>query len=268
MKKVQNSEKQNRAQNELLKRYENRTAAFDNSTAYTEQRSREIAVRATAQKNKHEYTPKANAHLDTLVVLQRIDQARYKDNDSKMNNKNDIKSKLEAEAARSNPKGKTRMNEAKKGKEQAGVSSKIKEVAKVAAKTWIPLEERHEEKIIDGGKTKFPKGIFLSIIVITISLLLIVGSIVLLNSARNEKNELVDEIESLDFEIAELQTDLNRKNENADIEIFAQESLGMIKQEHVHAEYIKNNKTDEVVKLDVEKISLKSLIQWIFQQFK
>ena len=269
MKKVQNSEKQNRAQNELLKYYENRASGFDNSSAYTEQRAREIASRAASQKVKREYTPEANARLDTLVVLDGIDEARYKDDKNKMNtNKNDIKAKLEREAARSNPKRDGVETQGNSKKQSKKANSKIKDLTQEAVKTWVPLEERHNETIIEGNKTKFPKGIVLAIIVITISLLLIVSSIVLLGSAKNEKNALEDEIKALDFEISELKTDLDRKNENADIEIFAEEHLGMIKQEHVKAEYINSNKTDGVERIDAEKISFKSLIQWIFQQFK
>lgn len=269
MKKVQNSEKQNRAQNELLKYYENRASGFDNSSAYAEQRAREIASRAASQKVKREYTPEANARLDTVVVLDSIDEARYKDDKNKMNtNKNDIKAKLEREAARSNPKRDGVETQGNSIKQSKKANSKIKDLTQEAVKTWVPLEERHNETIIEGNKTRFPKGIVLAIIVITISLLLIVSSIVLLGSARNEKNALEDEIKALDFEISELKTDLDRKNENADIEIFAEEALGMIKQEHIQAEYIKSNKTDGFNKVDAEKISFKSLIQWIFQQFK
>ncbi|MBO5716259.1 MAG: hypothetical protein J6S23_07720 [Clostridia bacterium] len=269
MKKVQNSGKSNRAQNELLEHYENRTKSFDNSSAYTEQRAREIASRATAQKLRREYTPEANVRLDTMVLLDRIDGARYKKDKNKMNtNKNDIKAKLEREAARSNPKSMGAEKKSNPKKQSESTSSKIKEVAKAAAKTWVPLEERHSETIIEGKKTKLPSGVILAIVVITISLLLIVSSIVLLGSAKNEKNALKNEIAALDFEISELQADLNKKNENADIEIFAEEQLGMIKQEHVKAEYIKSNKTDGILKLDAEKISFKSLLQWIFQQFK
>lgn len=267
MKKVQNSEKHNRAQNELLEHYENRTGGFDNSSAYTDQRAREISARVTTQKVKREYTPEANARLDTTVLLDQIDEARYKEDKNKMNNsKNDIKAKLEREAARSNPKGAGKNGAPEK--QSANAKSKIKEMTKTAVKTWVPLEERHDERIIEGKKTKLPKGVVLAILVITASLLLIVSSIVLLGSARNERNALEDEIAALDFEISELQTDLNKKNENADIEIFAEDVLGMIKQEHVQAEYINSNKTDGVSKVDAEKISLKSLIQWIFQQFK
>ena len=74
-------------------------------------------------------------------------------------------------------------------------------------------------------------------------------------------------IEGLDKEIEQLQGDLDRKNADADIDIFAQEH-GMINQEHVNAEYINSNKTDGVEKHQNEKVSLASLIQWILQNLK
>ena len=145
---------------------------------------------------------------------------------------------------------------------------KIKEVAKVAAKTWIPLEERHNENIVEGTKTKIPKKLILAIILITVSLLLIVMSAVILDSARNKKNALKESIEDLDSEIAQLETDLNKKNEGIDIEIFAEEVLGMINQEHANAEYIDSNKTDGVEKQEENKTSFTSLIEWFFQFLK
>ena len=145
---------------------------------------------------------------------------------------------------------------------------KLKKLIVEAAKLWIPLDERNSEKIIEGNKTKFPKGVILSVIAITVSLLMIVSSSVLLTSAQNERNSLKDEIEELDFKIAELETELSKKNEGLDIEFYAQEVLGMINREHVNAEYISSNKTDGVVKNDHNKASLTSLIEWIFQQFR
>ena len=145
---------------------------------------------------------------------------------------------------------------------------KLKKLIVEAAKLWIPLDERNSEKIIEGKKTKFPKGVMLSIMAITVSLLMIVGSSVLLTSAKNERSKLNDKIEELDFKIAELETELNKKNEGLDIEFYAQEVLGIINREHVNSEYISSNKTDEVVKGNHNKASLTSLIEWIFQQFR
>ena len=90
----------------------------------------------------------------------------------------------------------------------------------------------------------------------------------LLGSAKNEQNELEDKIAQLEWEISELRTDLNKKNAEAEIEIFAKEELGMIGQEHVNFEYINSNKTDELEKQKAEEVSFSSLIKWIFQQFK
>ena len=148
------------------------------------------------------------------------------------------------------------------------ITRKIKEISKEAAKTWIPLEERKKERIVQGGKTKLPASLILAILVITISLLMIVASAVLLGSAKNEQNELEDKIAHLEWEISELRTDLNKKNAEAEIEIFAKEELGMIGQEHVNFEYINSNKTDELEKQKAEEVSFSSLIKWIFQQFK
>ena len=148
------------------------------------------------------------------------------------------------------------------------VSSKIKKIAKVAMKTWVPLEERHNERIVEGRKSKVPTKVILSIVIITLALMLIVGSMVLVASAKRMRNALNDEIVSLDVQIAELKHDLDIKNEDADIEIFAEEVLGMISQKHINAEYIQSNKTDGIDIKEDDKISFSTLIDWIFQQFK
>ena len=273
MKKVQNAQNHEKALDELFKRYEERGATYDRSPEYTEQKTREIKMRANTKVYRvdREYMPQAKTQLDTTVVLEGIDRARYgkKDDMNKNNDKNDVKSKLQAQADKVNPKAEQKqVKEKSLQKKKQGKTVDIKEVAKEAAKTWIPLNERNEEKIVQGGKTKIPGTLVLAIIVITISLLMIVGSAVLLGSAKNEQNELKDKIEMLNFEISELRTDLDRKNADADIETFAKEELGMISQEHVNFEYINSNKTDELQKEETQKVSFGSLLRWIFQQLK
>ena len=276
MKKVQNALNHEKALDELFKRYEERGATYNKSPEYGEQQTREIEMRANARKlykTSREYMSNTSAELDTAVILQGIDRARYdkKENMNTNNNKNDVKSKLQAQADKTNPKSPKKQASNKEKtlkKDKQGKSVNIKEVAKVAAKTWIPINERNEEKIEEGGKTRLPGTLILAIIVITISLLMIVGSAVLLNSAKSEQNDLEERIELLDKEIAELRTDLNKKNANADIETFAKEELGMISQEHVNFKYINSNKTDEFEKELTEKVSFRSLMNWIFQQFK
>ena len=147
-------------------------------------------------------------------------------------------------------------------------AARIKEFLLRMAKIWLPVEERKKEKVVQGGKTKFPVTLLLAIAVITFSLFMIVGSSVLLGSAQNEQNKLENKIAKLDLEISELRTDLDKKNSEAGIEKFAKEELGMIGQEHVNFEYINSNKTDELEKQKDEKVSFGSLLRWIFQQVK
>jgi len=306
MSKVQNAERQKKALDELYRRYEDRGMTYESDSV--KKRSLEGASRTyrisekgkeslkkhkngVAGSRKHisdkdfanyyrasrEYTPQSNVELDTTILLQKIDRARYKKEKAPMkDNKKDIKRMLKAEADKNNPKGLAQKREEKASKplpkqgsgNASSKPSKIKQVAKEAAKTWIPLEERNSERIVEGGKTKLPTKLILAIIVITVSLLMIVASAVLLGSAQRRQNDLKDAIEDLDFQIAELETDLNKKNEDLDIEFFAQEVLGMINQEHADAEYINSNKTDGVIKHESNKASIASLIDWIFQLLK
>lgn len=273
MKKVQNASSHEKALDELLKRYEERGASYNQSPEYGELQTREITMRSNLQKTKREYTPDNNVELDTTVILQGIDQVRYgkKDNMNKDNYRNDVKSKLKAQADKTNPKIHDEQ-ESNGGdnlrKDKLRKKVNVKEITKEAAKTWIPLNERNEEKIEQGSKIKAPVTLIFAIIVITLSLMMIVASAVLLGSAKNEQNELEEKIALLDVEISELRTDLDRKNAAADIETFAKEELGMISQEHVNFKYINSNKNDELIVEETEKVSLGSLIKWIFQQLR
>lgn len=315
MRRVRNAKGQDKALDELYKRYESRGITYDHSPEYAEQKSREISARTTAPKSykmsagvaadlkkykngvagarrymtdgdfadyykaSREYAPTSNVELETTILLQKVNKTKRNDSNIKMKNeKNDIKKKLKAEADKNNPKDlwriRNEMNKSSEAKKKAAPKSKpitseeIKKVAKDAVKTWIPIEERHSEQIVEGKKTKIPTGVILAILVITLSLLMIVGSAVLLGAAQREQNDLKDEIENLDFQIGELNTELNKKNEKIDIEFYAEEVLGMINQEHVNAEYINSNKTDGVEKHQNEKVSLASLIEWILQNLK
>lgn len=309
MKRVQNATSQEKALDELYKRYDRRGVTYDRSPEYTEQKSREINARTIAPKSykisaggadnlkkfkngvagkrrymtdgdfakyykaSREYTPEANVELDTTILLQKIDRARYKKEKAPMKtDKNDIKKKLKAEADKTNPKTTVKKQVAEKNEpklsKQTTKPSKIKQVAKEAAKTWIPLEEKNDEIIVQGTRSKIPVGVILAILVITISLFMIIASMVLLDSAMKEQSDLKADIEDLEFQISELETDLNKKNEKIDIEYFAEEVLGMINQEHVNAEYINSNKTDGVIKHETNKASVTSLIDWIFQFLK
>ena len=305
MKKAQNASNHEKALDELVKRYEKRGEAYNKSPEYAEQQSREMEMRANLRKSNktstqeienlrgdktvasrrsnssddddfaeyyrasREYTPSTTAEPDAFVMMHGMEQSGYTKK-SNMNNKdsNDIKAKLREEADRTNPKGTDKASAPSENEEAGKKTSKIKEAAKVAAKTWLPVEDRKSENIVKGGKNKIPVTLILAIIVIMLSLLMIVGSAVLLSSAKREQNDLKDKISEIDTEISELRTDLDKKNAEADIEKFATEELGMISKEHVNFEYINSNKTDELEKEEIKKVSFGSLMKWIFQQFK
>ncbi len=227
-------------------------------------------------RSSREYTPDANVELDTVVLLHRMDRNRYekkKYTAVPKVEKKDIKAELKREADRANPK----TNSKDQGKESGGKAEKkasknktisaIKQEAKVAAKTWIPLDEMKNEKIEDGERTTLPLGTIAAIIIVALSLLLIVTSTVLISTAKQEQSELKSTIEDLDKEIDRLTEELNEKNEGADIEIYAKEELGMISQEYARLEYINSNKTDELEK-NGEPFSLLSFFEGLFPFLK
>ena len=230
-------------------------------------------------KSRRDYVANSSVKLDLDMELSKVDRDRYNQNKhytKASQGKNDVKSKLKREAAINNPRKKevAKPNSKPKPKPNPKTSQnskdnsqKIKQTVKKAAKEWVPVREVAQERIVEGGKSQIPIGTIITIAVIAISLLLILGSTVLLGSAKSRCNELENSIYELDLKIDELESELDKKNADADIEVFAIEELGMISQEHVRVEYINNNKTDEVVE-NGKSSTLTSLIEWFFPFLK
>ena len=222
---------------------------------------------------RRDYVVDESVKVDSNIELQRIDgrkNAKKKNSSPSLQGRNDIRLQLQRQASVSNPKKKTTViiNENKPLKKESinKNTQKAKQIVKKVAKEWIPIKEVEEETVIDGAKINIPTKMILTIALIGISLLLIVAGTVLLSSAQRRCMTLENDIAKLDAIIEELSVELDKKNENADIEIFAKEELGMISQEHVRVEYI-NNKTDEVV-VKGESSLLTSLIEWFFSFLK
>ena len=304
MKKVQNVANNDSTLKELCERYENRGRTYSRSPESTEQKSREISTRTRAPKsykisggeNLHNYksgvsgskkymtendferyyksrrdfVPNSNIEVDISMELSKVDRDRYNQNRHYKNaqEKLDVKGQLEREAAIRNPRKRpaTKQTATKNAKSKPADAQKIKQTVEKAAKEWVPLKEVENERISEGKKTRIPTGVIVAIVVIGISLLLIVGSTVLLGSAQSRCNELEGSIEELDFTIEELEAELEKKNAELDIEIFAKEELGMISQEYVKVEYI-NSKTDEVIESG-NSSTFTSLIEWFFPFLK
>lgn len=138
MKKVQSEKNTDKTLDELFRRYRQGTTTYDRSREYAEQKSRELSARSTAPrsykrsnadktsfdkyrngnstngkymtegdfanyyKETREYTPQSNVELDTMILLQKIDRARYKKDEAPLKKpKNDtIKRKLKLEASK------------------------------------------------------------------------------------------------------------------------------------------------------------------------
>ena len=218
-----------------------------------------------------DYTPGPNVQFESTVVLQKIDRERYeksrKTAEPKGSAREDMRAQLKKEANVSRGAvGKTvtvnedgvekKISKTEDGyvireKRQGVVDYKeqrpkptVKERAKKLSDEWVPIEERKREKCVEGKKTKLPISIVLAIACITLSLMLIVGSSVILGSAKSEQGKINDEIARLKEENKLLSADLEKKNQDADIDSFATEVLGMISQEYVSVRYIKNENTD------------------------
>ena len=307
MDKVQKSAKNDKALDELCKRYEGRSANRGANPQKASDRTAKMPkVTPDDQKyvssgdfvdyynNCRDYTPEPNVQFDTTVVLQKIERESYEKSKhtetgaGKTTYRDDVKKKLasEARASRSDV-GKTvtvvqNGAEKKITKTQDGYlirekkngivgyteekpKQTAKEIVRRASAEWIPLEERKKEKCIEGKKAKMPVTLILAIITICLALMLIVGSSVLLATAKAERNELQNEIEALDNEKKLLSEELEKKNKDADIDSFAQDELGMINENYVSVKYIKSDKGDG---LDVhsaeESGGLFSIIKWIF----
>ena len=294
------------ALDELTKRNVKRGMNYHNGPEYAEHESREISRRTLAQKvgakqrdasstdeyksglingrrymtdddfadyyrSSREEAPIKNAHADTSVVLQKVDRERHEIKERRIratSEKKDVRAELKRAADRVNPKQQGESIKSSSKPKESNAKSKLAKEVKVAAKAWIPVDEMMNEEVREGKKEKLPLNVIFAIVLVTVSLLLIVGSMVLLATAKQERGQLQNEIELLDQKIEQLQSDLDKKNEEADIEIFAKEELGMISQEHINAEYINTNKTDGVNKNEPSSHTLSSLISWFFAFLK
>lgn len=307
MSKVQNGAKNDRALDELCKRYEGRSASRSaNSKNPSDQTAKLPKVMPDKQKyvssgdfvdyynNCRDYTPEPNVQFDTTVVLQKMEREGYEKNKKaeaqvrKSSYRDDVKEKLLSEARESSREvGKTitllqggaekkitktpdgyLIREKKNGivgyTEQKPKPT-TKEVVKKAAEEWIPLEERKKEKCIEGRETKIPVTLILAIITIFLALMVIVGSSVLLATAKAERNAIESEIEALTAAEKLLSEELDRKNEDADIDSFAKDVLGMINEDYVSVKYIKSDKEDGLdVHREEETGGFSSFIKSIF----
>ena len=108
----------------------------------------------------------------------------------------------------------------------------------------VPLESK--EKRAEGVKKKFPLAAIATILTMSISLMLIVGSAVMVSSASTELYALQNEAAELKAEQDDLYEKLDQKHDLREIESIARDDLGMISGDYVEVEYMNLNNEDTV----------------------
>ena len=124
------------------------------------------------------------------------------------------------------------------------VEEKLVKKATEAATTWFPLESK--EKRAEGVKKKFPLAAIATILTMSISLMLIVGSAVMVSSASTELYALQNEAAELKAEQDDLYEKLDQKHDLREIESIARDDLGMISGDYVEVENMNLNNEDTV----------------------
>ncbi len=233
---------------------------------------------ASYYSEQRKYTPEPNVNFDTAVALKAIDQKRYgqrseeniKDMMSEGKRKDALRQTLEQNSSEQKTTDaengyiirEKKNNNLPRGEQRS--RSPLAEKAQRLRSEWLPIEERNKEKLIEGKKTKLPKMMIFAIITIAFSLLLIVGSTVMLTMAQKEQATLEGELSGLRTEEKLLSEELERKNSKLGIEEFAENELGMISRDYVSVKYIKQEKGDSLETGDSEK-SEEVGIFWIFE---
>ena len=307
MSKVQNGAKNDRALDELCKRYEGRGVNRGTDPKKADSRTASVPEGMPTQRkyvsggdfvnyynNCRDYTPEPNVQFDTTVVLQKIEREGYEKSKRaeaqahKPTYRDGMKEKLLFEAKESSREVEKTITLLQDGAEKkitktpdgylirekkngiVGYTEQkpkptAKEVVKKASAEWIPLEERKKEKCLEGKQSKIPVSLILAIITIFLALMLIVGSSVLLATAKAERSGLEGEIESLGATQKLLSEELEKKNKDLDIDSFAKDELGMIDQNYVSVKYIKSDREDGLdTHSEEERGGLFSVIKWIF----
>ncbi len=110
-----------------------------------------------------------------------------------------------------------------------------------------------------------PVSALVTVIVCAMSLMLIVGSSVMMNSASGQYSDLQSDISTLAKQQSELQTALEVKNDLRMIEDIAVNKLGMVNKDLVTRQYVKLNDEDMIESFDGEEsnVGLSTLLSAI-----
>jgi hypothetical protein len=116
------------------------------------------------------------------------------------------------------------------------------------ADEWFLVDK--EKEIKEGKKTKMPAGVISTLAIVTLSLLLIVCSSVMVSRASSSVSLLEDKIDSLSFEIRDLEGKLEVKNNMLNIKEIAVSQYGMISGDYASARYVDLREDEKIEKHD------------------
>ena len=101
---------------------------------------------------------------------------------------------------------------------------------------WFLFDK--DEDVVEGEKKRVPKKVIPTVLAITLSCLLIVCSSVMVSRATADVGALEDRVDSLSFEIRDLEGKLNVKNDMLEIRRIAVEEYGMISEGFASSRYV------------------------------
>lgn len=121
---------------------------------------------------------------------------------------------------------------------------------KTAVRRAVEKRNERSEPVIIRNFRNLPVSLLATIVTCAMSLMLIVGTSVMMNGASNEYSDIQGEIATLAKQQNELQTALNIKNDLRMIEDIAVNKLGMVNKDLVTRQYIKLNDEDMIESFD------------------
>ena len=126
---------------------------------------------------------------------------------------------------------------------------------------WFPSETKSAEST--EKKRRFPVAVVGLIVTASISMLMIVGSTVLVADAQSEISDVKRDIRILTKEASSLEEELNKKDDLEMISEYATSKLGMIRQDSVASVYMKTD-ADDCASGQEEQSSMGTILSAMF----
>lgn len=103
------------------------------------------------------------------------------------------------------------------------------------------------------GTRRFPLSAFAAIVAVAVSLMLIVASSVMIHHGEKRVSQLTVELSELAVEVADLQSELDVKNDLLVIRDIATEEFGMVEEKYVKMQYLSMGSGDSIEVFEEKK---------------